>query len=568
MTTNAWNSNVPVEIEKGGTASTSFNTYGPVVAGSTSTSALTSVSPSATTGIPLVSQGSSANPSFSTAVVAGGGTGATSLTAYAVICGGTTSTGAVQSIASVGSSGQVLTSNGAGALPTFQAITVSNFSPANIVVAPTVGEGDYTTLTAALAAASPGDTIFVREGTYVEDLTLVAGVNIASLGGEGEQGNVTIQGKCSFSGSGTVTIYGLKLQTNSDYCISVTGSSASSLILKGCSLIGTNNTLIQYTSSSSSSEIQLYDCTSDLQTTGIALYSSSGAGTLSFSLHTARNSGASTTLPTFSAGTLQIKDSSSKCPIAANGGNINSCTHTRIDTSAINTTALTISSSGSALLYNSGLSSGTAAALSVGSGTTVGMYSCNVSSSNANPVTGAGTFEYSAVSTNSSTGTFNPSTLTGQINYPGIIRTPNQPLFSVFLTNVISNVTGDGTVYTIIYDTVIANQGSSFNTGTGTYTAPLTGCHQFNMCQSIQGGTAITVYTGDIVTSNNTYRQRGYNQIGSTAVGSLALSVITDMDAGDTASVTITTTDTGGKVDDLTGSGAGIRNFFSAFLYG
>ena len=50
-----------------------------------------------------------------------GGTGVTSLTTYAVICGGTTSTGAVQSIASVGSSGQVLTSNGAGALPTFQA---------------------------------------------------------------------------------------------------------------------------------------------------------------------------------------------------------------------------------------------------------------------------------------------------------------------------------------------------------------------------------------------------------------------------------------------------------------
>ena len=52
--------------------------------------------------------------------VAHGGTGATSATAYAVLCGGTTSTGAHQSIASVGTSGQVLTSNGAGALPTFQ----------------------------------------------------------------------------------------------------------------------------------------------------------------------------------------------------------------------------------------------------------------------------------------------------------------------------------------------------------------------------------------------------------------------------------------------------------------
>lgn len=53
-------------------------------------------------------------------VVADGGTGLSSTTAYAVLCGGTTSTGALQSIASVGTSGQVLTSNGAGALPTFQ----------------------------------------------------------------------------------------------------------------------------------------------------------------------------------------------------------------------------------------------------------------------------------------------------------------------------------------------------------------------------------------------------------------------------------------------------------------
>lgn len=50
-----------------------------------------------------------------------GGTGVQSNTAYAVLCGGTTGTGAIQSIASVGTSGQVLTSNGAGALPTFQA---------------------------------------------------------------------------------------------------------------------------------------------------------------------------------------------------------------------------------------------------------------------------------------------------------------------------------------------------------------------------------------------------------------------------------------------------------------
>lgn len=54
--------------------------------------------------------------------VADGGTGRSSHTEYAVICGGTTTTAAQQSVASAGTAGQFLGSNGAGALPTMQAI--------------------------------------------------------------------------------------------------------------------------------------------------------------------------------------------------------------------------------------------------------------------------------------------------------------------------------------------------------------------------------------------------------------------------------------------------------------
>jgi hypothetical protein len=52
-----------------------------------------------------------------------GGTNTTAFTAYAVICGGVTNTSALQSVASLGSSGQILMSNGAGALPSFQTLT-------------------------------------------------------------------------------------------------------------------------------------------------------------------------------------------------------------------------------------------------------------------------------------------------------------------------------------------------------------------------------------------------------------------------------------------------------------
>lgn len=62
----------------------------------------------------------SISATLATVSVAKGGTGNTSTTAYAVQCGGTTSTGAHQPVASVGTAGQVLTSNGASALPSFQ----------------------------------------------------------------------------------------------------------------------------------------------------------------------------------------------------------------------------------------------------------------------------------------------------------------------------------------------------------------------------------------------------------------------------------------------------------------
>ena len=54
--------------------------------------------------------------------VAQGGTGNTTFTPYAVITAGTTATGAFQNVSGLGSVGEVLTSNGAGQLPTWQAV--------------------------------------------------------------------------------------------------------------------------------------------------------------------------------------------------------------------------------------------------------------------------------------------------------------------------------------------------------------------------------------------------------------------------------------------------------------
>lgn len=76
--------------------------------------------PSATSGIPLVSNGLAADPSYSTAQVVGGGTGLVSTVPYAVLAGGTSSTTPLQQVSGLGTLGQVLTSSGAGSLPTWQ----------------------------------------------------------------------------------------------------------------------------------------------------------------------------------------------------------------------------------------------------------------------------------------------------------------------------------------------------------------------------------------------------------------------------------------------------------------
>lgn len=115
-----------------GTPVTQYN----VLTGSSTSSTLNNVAPSATSGVPLISQGSSSQPVFGTAVVDGGGTGNTTFTAYSVINAGTTATGAFQNVSGVGSSGQALTSNGASALPTWQNLGAGGGSSFYLSVGP------------------------------------------------------------------------------------------------------------------------------------------------------------------------------------------------------------------------------------------------------------------------------------------------------------------------------------------------------------------------------------------------------------------------------------------------
>jgi hypothetical protein len=191
-----------------------------------------------------------------------------------------------------------------------RALSTNNYGPARFIVAASPANGTHTTIAAAIAAASSGDIIFIRQGTYTEDVALKVGVNLCAYGptvsnngrdaAAATPGNVIIIGKCSFSSAGKTGLYGITLQTNSDYALAVTGSAASEVTIENCCFRCSNNTGIQFSSSSASSSLGIYYSSGDLLTTGIAFYDFSGAGVLRIEHCEFGNSGTSSTANTCS----------------------------------------------------------------------------------------------------------------------------------------------------------------------------------------------------------------------------------------------------------------------------
>lgn len=279
-----------------------------------------------------------------------------------------------------------------------QQLSTNTFGTAKWIVSATASDGTHTTIAAALTSASSGDTIFIRPGTYTENLTLKAGVNLTAYVCDAFTPNVTISGKCTFTAAGTVSISGINLQTNSDFALAVTGSSASIVYLNNCYINASNNTAISYTSSSSSSAIYITYCQGNLATTGIGYWTASSAGTLRVMYCNLNNTGGSTTASTTSATPIDLFYCRIQAPLSSSStGQIN-ITNCNINTGAQNTTPVTIGGTTASVFANSGFFGGTASAISVSSGATLSLYqNCQVDSSNTNAITGAGTINYGVV---------------------------------------------------------------------------------------------------------------------------------------------------------------------------
>ena len=119
------------------------------------------------------------------------------------------------------------------------------------------------------------------------------------------------------------------------------------------------------------------------------------------------------------------------------------------------------------------------------------------------------------------------------------------PLQSAFLTVLnadILNVTGDGTVYTVVWDTEVFDQNNDFD-GTSTFTAPVTGRYRFEtnvLMASLASGNTDGYYLID--TSNRDYYSElsPYGQMDvTTSTFPYYLPVMADMDASDIAVVKV-----------------------------
>lgn len=511
----------------------------------------------------------------------------------------------------------------------------------------------HSTIAAALADAVSGQSIFIRPGTYTENLTLKAGVDLVSYDADALTPNVTIVGKATATFAGTCSITGIRLQTNSDYALSVTGNSATAINLKSCYINCTNNTGVQYTSSSAGSVIYFYDCVADLTTTGIAFFAASGVGGMVFYRSLINNGGASSTASTTSACPIQFYWSWFLSPISTSSSGWLTAKWSTF--SCLDVTPLTLNNSPENNFFAfCHIASGTAASINITAGNT-SIHDCEVFSSNANPVTGSAiltlgpiTFTTTGLGINttsvvpyttklgnlvslsstsgasisnsvihtsntaSSTAFHNAQVAGGtasdayykaeiasgqawtwgldnsdsdayvlsasatpgttnvmRVSTAGEVNFPLTPAFHAYNSSTDSNVTGDGTVYTIICDTEVYDQNADYNNSTGVFTAPVAGRYAFSGAITLlELGAGHTAGGYSFATTGSNIANWAANPAAMRDTGNaivVNIAAYCNMAASDTASCAVSIANSTKTVDVL-GTGSSAATWFAGFL--
>lgn len=147
----------------------------------------------------------------------------------------------------------------------------------------------------------------------------------------------------------------------------------------------------------------------------------------------------------------------------------------------------------------------------------------------------------------------------------GTLSIPAQPAFQAYNSTDRTNQTGAGAVVTVTNDTEVFDQANNFSANI--FTASITGRHRFSASARATaipaGATSLTM---EIVTSNRTYRRSWSFTAGTFTAFSADMSVLADMDAADTAYVTLSIGGGAGNTATISGPSSGNFTFFSGEL--
>jgi len=429
------------------------------------------------------------------------------------------------------------------------------FSSALIVdPSSTIGErGEYTTITAAEAAASSGDTIYIRPGTYTENITTSKDIWFIGLTGPYTSDKVLIDGTLNFS-AGISGCKNLSFIGNPDGVIS--GGSATldivdcnfnvpsaairiqgtgSAVIRRCVIFGGDVSILH----SSAVTVDVEYCT-------INQFSQTSSGTTNF-----RHCYFTAQANVFSPGTVVVD-------------------HCDIDSGS----SVAFNNNNELRLRNSSITSNNVGGdFIIGTGDFV--YTNIVVSGSATGIVGTQTITnydwkpYGDTSGIVGVNSYNSSDFS--VSTSGEVSLSQKAAFHAFLPSSDIGGSGAGALYTVGGTTPLTERfdiGNDF-TPAGVFTAPVTGAYMFSIRAKIG---SITVGNDDIilsvVTTSNTYDVGGeFNVSGvDTPSNQMAIqgSVLAQMTSGDTATFTITIL--GGPVGsvDIIGNAGGT----GTFIYG
>lgn len=278
-----------------------------------------------------------------------------------------------------------------------------------------------------------------------------------------------------------------------------------------------------------------------------------------------------------SAITQLTTDSGTALPVS---GNVNLLgTALKISTSASGQTAAITIPDTFSIGSTSGANSGTLqagsgglafaaanGAISANSGTGTVNVSTDATANSINIATGAGAKTLTLGSTNT-TSTTNVKSGSGGVvvntgasfSSTGIYSNTVQPAFRAFKSAATANVTGNGTTYLVICDTIQSQQGTGYSGGTGVFTAPSNGWYVFGGQISLTGISGSTGYLLSLVSSVNVYQGvsgHSQNEAPSGSLNRLNIigSTVVPMVAGETMSIQVTCFDQGADTIGIFGS--------------